>query len=65
MAAYVSGDLALEEAVSRIKTATHRFARHQYAWFRLKDPRIHWLDADGEDVVDTSIQIVTDFLREI
>ena len=47
MAAYVRGELPLEEAAARIKTATHRFVRHQYAWFRLKDPRIQWLDVDA------------------
>ena len=64
MAAYVGGELLLEEAVSRIKTATHRFARHQYAWFRLKDPRIHWLDADGEEVAKRAGELVSGFLRE-
>ena len=59
MAAYVSGDLALEEAVSRIKTATHRFARHQYAWFRLKDTRISWLDADGEAIMADAVELVS------
>ena len=64
MAAYVRWELPLEDAVSRIKTATHRFGRHQYAWFRPKDPRIHWLHADGNKFVDVSMRIVSDFLRE-
>ena len=42
---HLSGELTLEEASQRIKYATHRFARRQYAWFRLNDPRIHWLQA--------------------
>ena len=49
MAAYVTGKLSLEEATLRIKGATHRFARRQYAWFRLSDPRISWLDAASPD----------------
>jgi tRNA A37 N6-isopentenylltransferase MiaA len=36
----------LEEAVYKIKTGTHRFIRHQYAWFRLKDERIKWFDIE-------------------
>lgn len=44
---FVNGKVGLAMAVHRIKFETHRFARHQYAWFRLKDPRIRWLDADG------------------
>ena len=31
-------------AIERIKFETHRFARHQYAWFRLKDDRVCWFD---------------------
>jgi tRNA dimethylallyltransferase len=38
---------SLEDAVSLIKRETRRFIRHQYNWFRLTDPHIHWLDADG------------------
>jgi tRNA dimethylallyltransferase len=63
MAAYVRGELPLEEAVRRIKTATHRFARHQYAWFRLGDPRIHWLDVDGEEVTSRACDLVGGLLR--
>ena len=45
---HLRGELDLEEAVQRIKFATHRLARRQYAWFRLEDPRIHWLDASAD-----------------
>ena len=47
LAAYLEGSVALEEAVQSIKTSTHRFARHQYAWFRLSDARIQWLQAEA------------------
>ena len=43
LAAHLSGELPLEEAVQRIKYRTHGIARRQYAWFKLEDPRIHWL----------------------
>ena len=39
---YLKGELNLAEAVRKIKNETHRFARHQYAWFRLNDEAIHW-----------------------
>ena len=45
---YINGDLGLEEAVQRIKYDTHRFARHQYAWFRPEDESIHWFDVKDE-----------------
>ncbi len=44
IAMVVEGRLGLEEAVARVKMETHRFARRQYGWFRLTDPRIRWLD---------------------
>ena len=43
---YLNGGMTLEEAVYKIKTGTHRFIRHQYAWFRLKDERIKWFDVE-------------------
>ncbi len=42
------GEISLEEALNRIKADNHRFVRHQYAWFRLKDKRIHWFDVRNE-----------------
>jgi tRNA dimethylallyltransferase len=41
---HLAGELDLATAVARIKTATHRLARHQYTWFRLDDQRIRWID---------------------
>ncbi len=42
---HLRGELSLEEAVRRTKHRTHRFVRHQYAWFRLDDPRVRWHQA--------------------
>ena len=44
----ISGKMDMATAMQRIKFETHRFARHQYAWFRLNDPRIHWFDAGDQ-----------------
>jgi tRNA dimethylallyltransferase len=41
---FLRGELTLEEAVNKIKTETHRLIRHQYAWFRRGDEKIHWYD---------------------
>ena len=41
---YLESETTLEEATRKMKTETHRFIRHQYAWFRLSDDRIHWFD---------------------
>lgn len=41
---FLRGETDLPTAVQQIKYDTHRFARHQYSWFRLGDRRIHWFD---------------------
>jgi tRNA dimethylallyltransferase len=43
---YLGGEMTLEEAVYKIKVGTHRFIRHQYAWFKLSDERVRWWEAD-------------------
>ena len=55
---YLRRELDLAEAVQRIKYKTHRFARHQYAWFRLEDEAIHWFDIrnDIEEPIGRLIQ---------
>jgi tRNA dimethylallyltransferase len=55
---FLKGELALEEAVQKIKYETHRFARSQYAWFRLRDARIKWFDIgnDMDDEIDYTIE---------
>ncbi len=47
---FLQGEMTLVEASDKMKVETHRLARHQYAWFRLADERIRWLDTgDGEE----------------
>ena len=41
---YLRGEISLSVAIEQTKFETHRFARHQYAWFHLTDARIHWFD---------------------
>lgn len=48
--AYLEGEMTLAEAVERIQFETHRFARHQAAWFRRDDPGITWFDAARPDL---------------
>jgi tRNA dimethylallyltransferase len=49
MNAVLHGELTLDEAARDIKHHTHRFIRHQYAWFRPGDPRIAWFDLTTQD----------------
>jgi tRNA dimethylallyltransferase len=45
---FLKGESTLAAAIQQIKFETHRFVRHQYTWFRLKDDRIHWFDIKGQ-----------------
>lgn len=44
--AALDGLMSFDEAIERIKVATHRYAKRQRTWFR-KDARIHWICADS------------------
>jgi tRNA dimethylallyltransferase len=48
----VVGDLA--EAVAQTIRATRRFVRRQRSWFR-RDPRVHWLDAGDDRLLDAAL----------
>lgn len=43
LAAYLAGEVSLEEAVCLLKRNTRRFAKRQLTWFR-REERIRWLD---------------------
>ena len=64
VAAHLAGEMSLDEAKERIKTATHRFARSQYAWFKLNDPRIKWLNAGDEAHLEEAFGMVQEFLAQ-
>jgi tRNA dimethylallyltransferase len=49
--------LTLAEATARIKTETHRLARHQNSWFKASDPRIRWVDG-GEGALARAEQLL-------
>ena len=60
---FLRGELTLAVAVQQIKFETHRFVRHQYAWFQLKDDRIQWFDIHRQ--LDSEISpLVAGFIRQ-
>ena len=61
MAACAVGDLALDQAAAKIKTQTHAFARRQYAWFRLDDPEIRWVDISN-NLQSAAASVIREFL---
>ena len=62
IARYLEGEVGLDEVVQRIKHETHRFARHQYAWFRPGDESIHWFNV--REAIEEPVQaLVGGFLE--
>jgi tRNA dimethylallyltransferase len=60
---FLQGETTLPKAIERIKYETHRLARHQYAWFRLSDTRIKWLDVgDISKAESDARKLIEDFL---
>lgn len=61
---YLSGALALDEAVENIKTATRRYAKRQMTWFR-RTPGVHLVEVDGDGTVQTREQLADLLLPRI
>ncbi|MDO8613262.1 MAG: tRNA (adenosine(37)-N6)-dimethylallyltransferase MiaA [Dehalococcoidia bacterium] len=59
--AHLAGELTLAEAAARIKTETHRLARHQNSWFKASDPRIRWIDG-GEGALAEAERLAGEWL---
>ena len=55
--AHLDGTMTEEAALEATVNGTRRFARKQDAWFR-KDPRIHWVDRDDPQLVDSAVAAV-------
>jgi tRNA dimethylallyltransferase len=60
----LKGDIDKEEAIRQIKTATHRFVRHQYAWFHLNDSRICWFDISN-DIWPAVLELVENYCLKL
>lgn len=62
---HLRAEISLAEAVQRTKLQTHRMARRQYTWFKLADPRIHWLNAADPALETRASRLAEDYLRQI
>lgn len=58
---YLRGDLPFDDAVRRIKWATHAYIRRQYIWLRRQQGH-EWLDADSSGYARAAAR-VDDYLR--
>jgi len=57
---FLAGELTLATATQQIKYETHRFVRHQYAWFKLNDDRIQWFDVQN-NIYPEIVALVANF----
>ncbi len=60
---YVFGEISLEEAKNRLKTATRRYAKRQLTWFR-RDEEINWIYADDFDNFSKVLESCKDMLKK-
>ena len=61
---FLKGELTLADAIQQIKFETHRFVRHQYTWFQLKDGRIQWFNI--QDKADSEVTTkLTKFIKSL
>ncbi|MFC1846047.1 tRNA (adenosine(37)-N6)-dimethylallyltransferase MiaA [Chloroflexota bacterium] len=61
MVMFLNRELTREESIMQMKYATHKFARHQYAWFHLNDDRIKWFDI-RDDIKPEIIKLLETFV---
>ena len=61
--AYLEGHMTWEEAITKIKTNTRRFAKRQMTWFRRmqrKGFEIFWID--GQKSIDQNVELAKNYL---
>ena len=61
---YLAGNISFEETVTKIQKKTISFAKKQYNWFSLKDPRIHWTPKFPFTSVDSSWDLINSFFPQ-
>lgn len=54
---FLDGKCSEDQARVATVNRTRKFARRQYSWFR-RDPRIHWLPYDADDLVERAIHLM-------
>ena len=59
---FLSGEISLTEAQSRVVLHTRQFAKQQRTWFHA-DRSIEWFDADAPDLSDRVMKRVKEFMQ--
>ena len=57
LGAVLRDEMSLAEATRAIKHHTHRFIRHQYTWFRPRDPQLQWFDVAQHTLAEIAATI--------
>lgn len=57
-AAYLRGEITLQEAGRRMRKLTHAFVRRQSNWFKEQDPDIHWFDVRDSDCFERILDTI-------
>ncbi len=57
---HLEGRIGEDEAIEMIVTRTRRFATRQDRWFR-RDPRVRWIDVEGDPVADVGPTVIAAF----
>ena len=61
---FLKDEMSLDAAIQQIKYETHRFVRHQYNWFRLKDDRIRWFDIQSKPEPEIA-ELLSNFIGKV
>lgn len=64
LAAHLSGEISLEQAITEIKRKTRMFVRRQAAWFKPGDASIHWFEAGETEVIEAIQNEIAGFLQQ-
>ena len=63
LAAALTGDGDLAQAVEEVKLRSRQYAKRQLTWFR-RNPAAKWMLLEKEQNFSSLVQASTDFLRE-
>ncbi len=62
IAAYLRGEMSLDDARAQMKRFTRRYVRQQGAWFREEDRSIHWFQP-GESTAQEVVDLICEWLE--
>jgi len=61
--AHVRGEIGEPELVERIRALTRQYAKRQMTWFR-KERNVRWFDTEGDELLESALQLVRNALDQ-